>query len=66
MVYWLYYLPELLACESAGHVMPSNCLSQCDVASLGVYKAYFFRSPKYGTVIDDVLRSLWFSVLTVR
>jgi len=32
----------LLACESAGHVTPCNCLSQYDVASLGYARSTYF------------------------
>jgi len=33
---------------------------------IGVCKIHFFQKPKYGTVIDDVLHSLWFSTDTIR
>jgi len=33
---------------------------------IGVCKIHFFQRPKYDTLIDDVLRSLWFFTDTVR
>jgi len=36
----------LLACESAGQVTPFNCLSQCDVTSLG-----YARSTSFGAQV---------------
>jgi len=38
----------------------------CCFIGVCICKVYFFRRPKYGTVIDDVLCSLWFSTDTVR
>jgi len=49
--------------EITWKIAPSACLRCCFI---DVYKFRFFRRPKNGTVIDDMLRSLWFSADTGR
>jgi len=44
---------------------PSNCLANAMLLHWDM-QVYFLQRSKYGTVIDDVLFSLWFSAYPVR